>query len=296
MRSDCIPMSVEHTIDIPERRFIVIHYHIFKNGGTTIESILRREFSGRFATVHGPSDDSVLYGEDLAEFLRQHPNVSAVSSHHLRYPKPVVPGWVMFDCCFLRHPLLRLVSLYHHFRRTNSSNPLCHRARSEAPREFMEQVLCDSPNMVSNVQVTQLASAGAFTRPANDRDLERANQVFCDMAVPGIVELFTESLAAAEYFLRPAFPTLRLHHIPLNVSPSVRTHPRDGAHQMEETLIDLWGENLYSALQRRISLLPDLHERLVEFKARCTPSRREVSSEMMERERVQGRVEVGQTR
>ena len=118
------------------------------------------------------------------------------------------------DCCFLRPPLERLVSLYKHFRRTDSSDPLSLHARRDAPREFIKRLLDHSPNLVSDVQVTQLANAGAFARPACERDLERATEVFCDMAVPGVVELYDESLVAAEYFLKPAFQALRLGHAP----------------------------------------------------------------------------------
>ena len=87
-------MRIDHTLDVPASRFIFVHYHIFKNGGTTIESILRREFGGGFATVHGPRASSVLDAKGLTKFLRLHPGISAVSSHHLRYPKPDIRGWV----------------------------------------------------------------------------------------------------------------------------------------------------------------------------------------------------------
>jgi hypothetical protein len=295
-------MSAAYTLDIAPTRFVFVHYHIFKNGGTTIQSILRRELGGRFATVHGPTDDSVLDAWNLTEFLRQHPNIAAVSSHHLRYPKPVVPSWVIFDCCFLRHPLARLVSLYSHFRRSGPSDPLSSRARALSPREFMRDMLRHSPHVVNDVQVTQLANSGAFARPANRSDLERAVEVFCDMAVPGVVELFAESLVAAEYFLRPAFPNLNLHCIPENVSRPVRHNEPAGGDDAEEMLIDLWGKDVYSDLLRlnqldlelfrrarienrsRLSLVPDPEARLADFRARCERLRNPIPAGASERE------------
>jgi hypothetical protein len=304
-------MGIDHTLDVAASRFIFVHYHIFKNGGTTIESIMRREFGGGFATVHGPGAGSVLDAKGLTKFLRMHPGISAVSSHHLRYPKPDVRGWVIFDCCFLRHPLERLVSLYNHFRREDSADPLCLCARRESPREFMKQLLDDSPNLVSDVQVTQLANAGAFARPARDPDLERATQVFCDMAVPGVVELFDESLVAAEYFLKPAFPGLRLHHRPENVSQPVLHRRQDNRRHTEETLVDLWGGDVYSDLLRlnqldlelfrrakieilrRLFLVPAMDERLAEFKARSAPHRMQILANATEREPVPAKVAAG---
>ncbi len=273
-------MRIEHKVDVPPPRFVLVHYHIFKNGGTTLESVLRREFGPAFATVHGPADGSLLDAACLTRYLRRHPKIGAVSSHHLRYPKPEVRGWVFFDCCFIRHPLDRLLSLYNHFRRTDSVDPVCMRARRQPLREFMKQMIDEFPHLVSDVQVTQLASGGAFTRPANQADLDRAARILSDMAVPGAVDLFDESLVSAEYFLRPAFPALRLHHRPENVTRPAAPPPSD------ENLAGLWGDDVHADLLRlnrfdlelhrrargevlgRFLLLPGREARLAEFRAR----------------------------
>src|SRR5213078_4447018 len=110
---------------VPPTRFVIVHYHIFKNGGSTIASILEREFRDAYATVHGPDDVSVLDHTHLAGFVSDHADVQAISSHHIRYPKPVLPNTVIFDWCFLRHPLDRLQSLYSYFQRIDSADPLC---------------------------------------------------------------------------------------------------------------------------------------------------------------------------
>ena len=67
-------------------RFLIVHYHIFKNGGSTVASILEREFENNFATVHGPDDVSVVDLVSLSNFVSSHDGVQAISSHHLRYP------------------------------------------------------------------------------------------------------------------------------------------------------------------------------------------------------------------
>jgi hypothetical protein len=279
-------MAGNVTLDVPRTRFVVVHYHIFKNGGSTIESILRREFGTGFTMLHGPGPNSILSGDDLGAFLRDY-EVSAISSHHLRYPLPALPRTVIFDCCFLRHPLDRLVSVYTYYRGIDSPDPLCRRACRQTARDFMSQTLQESPNMVSNVQVTQLANAGAFTRPANENDLECATQVFRNMAIPGLVDLFDESLVAAEYFVRPAFPGIRFDHTPHNVSREAGLARPARFHKLEDDLVELWGANLYadvtrlnefdlklyqsaqSEIRRRLFLIPGLDDKLVNFQARC---------------------------
>lgn len=239
-------MRLDVSVPVVHSRYVVVHYHIFKNGGTTLESILEREFADRFATLHGHGTDAVLDSEDLLEFLQQHPGVSAISSHHLRYPKPYSRRMVFFDCCFLRNPLSRLHSCYNHFRRSNSDDLYSRWARSYTPREFLTRLIDEAPQQVSEVQVTQLASAGVFVRPADERDLERATAAMRDMAFPGVVEMFDESLVVAEHYLRPAFPALRLEYVRQNVSRPGGRPPAESREHWES----LWGKDLYQRLLR----------------------------------------------
>src|SRR5438045_5465882 len=94
-----------HVVPSRANRFVLFHFHIFKNAGTTIEFALRRAFNDRFTLLDGQDANSVLSGSDAAAFLLGNPEIVAISSHHLKYPKPVVPGVVVFDLCILRDPL-----------------------------------------------------------------------------------------------------------------------------------------------------------------------------------------------
>ena len=265
-------------------RFLIVHYHIFKNGGSTVASILEREFENNFATVHGPDDVSVVDLVSLSNFVSSHGGVQAISSHHLRYPKPVLPNTIIFDCCFLRHPLDRLQSMYSYFQRIDSDDPLCRMAHQESSRSFFRKLMGSAPHLVSNVQVTMLALGGAFTRPVDTPDVEVAADIVAKMAIPGLVEKFDESLVAAEYFLKPAFPRLRLDYLPQNVSRPLGANPGD----RQEWLRHSWGPDLYGALAhlnecdlelwrraerevaRRLDLAPSPEQRLAEFRVRCS--------------------------
>lgn len=269
-------------------RFVLIHYHIFKNAGTTVECILRREFPEAFAILDSSDPAAVLRAEQLKDYLLKNPGVKAVSSHHLRYPIGLVPGTVLFDCCFLRHPLDRLQSMYQHFRRTDEDNWLAELARRESPQEFMKTLVENAPHLVSNVQTLYLSTGGAFTRPAGSWDLENACEIVQRMSFPGLVERFDESLVVAEYYLRPAFPELRLDYVAQNVSPA-RDSPQNGV--ARNTLIRLWGSELHSQLthlneydlklfkragaeiRRRTALISGFSRRLEEFQRRCDARR-----------------------
>lgn len=272
-------MPIDVTVLSRKMRFVVVHYHVLKNAGTTVEQILDREFPGAFARLHGPNADCTLDAEDLAAFLEDHPEIKAVTSHHLRYPAPSIRNIVIFDCCFLRHPLDRLDSLYSYLRKIDSTDTLCRNARRLGPSEFMRHLLDHSPEHISNIQVTALANRGAFTRPANASDLDRAVRTVQNMALPGVVEMFRESMVAGEYYLRPAFPSIRLGAPPANISRPHAVSPAD--------LVQRWGRGIYEELarhneldialfeaacreiRRRISLIPSVSERIEEFGNRC---------------------------
>jgi hypothetical protein len=264
-------------------RFVIVHYHIFKNAGTTVRSILERLFAERFTTLHGLSSDTVLDGEHLTELLRTSPETMAISSHHLRYPLPESRGVALFDLCFLRHPLDRLQSMYSYLRSARTPGPLGELAMQCSDREFFRALTDHSPHLVSNVQVLQLARAGRFTHPAGAHELRRAIQTMREMAVPGAVELFDESLVSAEYFLQPAFPGIGLDYV---IHNSSRTG-RSGSRVELEHFRDAWGDRLYqdimrlnefdmelyqatcNEVQRRFALVPDAGDRLLEFRSRC---------------------------
>jgi hypothetical protein len=286
-------VQIDHGIDAPLSRHVLIHFHMFKNGGSTIETILEREFRGRYATVHGSHAASALDADDLASFLDAHPDVAAVSSHHARYPLPSIRRTVLFDCCFLRHPLDRLQSVYTWLRaRPESSDPVMTLARSAGPREFMTRLMEDTPHLVGNAQTLLLANGGVFTRPMDDTDLSQAKEVLRRMALPGVLVMFDESLVTAEHFLAPAFPDLRLHYLAQNVT---RPAQRNIEHRLEELRV-LWGADVYQELvrlnrldlelceyaeneiRRRFALVPNAGKRLVEFRARCFGLRLQVAS------------------
>lgn len=276
---------MEVTLRTPPTRFVLVHYHIFKNAGSTLEWILRREFRDAFATLHSSDANAVLGAEYLRDCLLDNPRIKAVSSHHLRYPMCELSGTVLFDCCFLRHPLDRLQSFYEHFGRADEDNWLTRLARRESLQGFMKVLVESAPHVVSNVQTLYFSMGGAFTRPAGSWDLEKAVSTVRQMAFPGVVEQFDESLVAAEYFLRPAFPELRLEYVAQNVSPARGAgQPVSGRSQP----IEVWGSELHDQLirlneydlklfqltsdeiERRTSLIPAFAGRVKEFRERCS--------------------------
>ncbi len=268
--------SPEYIVPVSSQQFVLLHYHIFKNAGSTIEYAMRRFFGNRLATLHGPNPNSILRGEDIAAFLVNHPEIAAISSHHVKYPKPAVPGVIVFDVCVLRDPLERLRSVYLHFRRSEPVDELSARAKEMDLRSFLDLLIRQYPHMVNDAQVNTLANAAAYTRPPDSTDLGEALRIVREMSVISVVDLFDESLVAAEYFLCPAFPAIQLEYVSQNVSQKDAEPFRDAVgttiYQQLEKMNHLDGELLSQAraeVRRRFDLVPDAQERLAAFRRRC---------------------------
>ena len=232
-------MSIAFFTDEDARGPILVHYHIFKNAGSTVEYALRREFHEFFSTFEGPHPNSILTYDQLVEFVKSNPLLRAVSSHHLRYPtlrddlRPVI------DICVLRHPLDRLFSVYRFLREKYSGkSDLLHQAASELGcAAFFRQCLEKYPAWMRNVQVGILGPGDPSSAPAALAELSR-------IALLATTDFFDESLVVWEYALFPVFPGISLHYLAQNVTHST---PSTLESRLEE-LRRLCGRSLYDEL------------------------------------------------
>ena len=271
--------------EVPHDRFVLVHHHIFKNAGSTIDFALRRSFGEAFATVHGAHDDARLFADDIVAVVRAEPGLKALSSHHVRHPKPVARGFEFLDLCLVRHPLSRARSLYTYGRRIGATSWLGNLAMAHDERGFIAHLVEHAPHTFADAQTRLLVHGGMFDRALGQRDLAAAQALVDGMAVPGVVECLDEALVTAEYYLRPCFPELDFAYTPQNVSAP------GGAPPTLETVDDAcraaWGESLYAAMvalnatdlqlhaytqaevRRRLATVPDAAARLAAFRARC---------------------------
>jgi hypothetical protein len=199
-------------------RFVLLHYHFFKNAGTTIEEILAHSFYENYVRLDTEDFDGEVSHEALTSYLQRHPRMKAVSSHQFRYPVPQARGYLFFDLCFLRDPVDRIRSMYDYFReKPVPGEPASDLAREQSIGGFIAALVRDHTYRVSNVQVNMLAN-GIVNDPPMDADLIRATQVMLKTSFLGVVDCFHESLIAGQHFLRPVFPNLTLAQRPANVS------------------------------------------------------------------------------
>ena len=273
-------------IDGKPVRFVLLHYHFFKNAGTTVEEILANSFFENYARFDTEDFDGAVSQPDLISYLRRHPRMKAVSSHQFRYPVPKEPGFLFFDLCFLRDPIDRIRSMYDYFRQKPvPGEPASDLARDESIGGFIAGMVEHHAYRVSNVQVNMLANGIVNDPPANV-DLECATKVMLNVSFLGVVDLFNESLIAGQHSLRPVFPGLALAQQPANVSSSV-----DSAMKFRQACdADVYDElvrlnaldsellnRARAEVHRRYSLVPNGSARLRELQ-QAVPSRTSAST------------------
>jgi hypothetical protein len=206
------------SVEVDVRR-VLLHYHIFKNAGTTLEEILAHSFYETFARFDTPESDTLISNADLIRFIQHNPRLQAVSSHQIRYPLPEAAGILFFDVCFLRDPLDRIRSTYDYFReKPVAGNEASDLANRFGIGEFLGCVAAEHPWLIQDAQVNILAGRGVDDPPAGRMELECAIRTMLATAFLGVVDRFEESVIAGAHFLRPVFPRFDAARPPANVS------------------------------------------------------------------------------
>lgn len=196
-------------------REVWVHFHIFKNAGSTLDAALRRVFGPAWIELEGNDPNGAMPWDDVVAVLRTRPEIKVVSSHTLRFPAPKVPGFKFVPLFLIRHPIDRLASIYH-FKRKNpatDSNEAAQVASNGTLADFLDFALMTSttvPSAVCDAQTSWLARAGVYASVPTAADLAKAKAAVSSAAVAGIVEDLDRYLAVLEVRLSAAMPGVDL--------------------------------------------------------------------------------------
>jgi Sulfotransferase family len=237
-------------------RHVIIHYHIFKNAGSTLAAALERNFGPTFASWDGNEFNAQISDAELLQFLQEHCHVLAVTSHHLRPPKPRADSFVFHDVLVLRHPVDRIRSMYDFYRSAlPTDDPLTQDAKRLNQRAFFELLIERYPHLVTNSQVNYVANQGG--KIPDEGDCERACNTVREAAVAGVADQFDICMAVAEHRLRKFYPGLDLSYVSENVTRGRRKGMKERLEEFEKQC----GGDVYA----RLVQLNQLDVRLTEF-------------------------------
>lgn len=223
----------------------VVHYHIFKNAGTSVDRALAGAFGPGWAAIDSATPTSRLPEASLRRALEASPQLRAISSHQARPPVP--PG--VLPIIFLRHPVLRAHSVWR-FVRSDPTQP-DHAAAQGRFADYLRWAEAPGAGgvVIRDYQTIHLSAASwraadLLTAEARGDDLREARALLEELPALGIVEAFDRSARLFERLYRP-----RLAGFALPPFHENRTNPCDAPVpvQLHRIRADL-GEPLYRRL------------------------------------------------
>lgn len=221
-------------------RKVIVHYHLYKNAGTSVDKILEKNF-GTETWIKWEGDGQKATPEALAELIAVNPHVRAVSSHVADIRPPILAGVRLFPIVFLRHPLDRIASVYHFERKQDKDTLGAIQAKKLDLKGYVEWRLAHD-RLFKNFQTMRFA---AWSMDRSGSELARAITALVELPFFGLVERFDESIGCMEAWLNPDFPEFK--------SQSVRSNTtRDALVSLEEKLQEL-REYLGAALYGRVA-------------------------------------------
>ncbi len=221
-------------------RTVIVHYHLFKNAGTSLDHALQRQFGSAWAAYERPTR---IEPAELGAFLAQSPSLVCVSSHNAVLPVPTLADTRVVPVLFVRHPVDRARSVYD-FESTQGSDTLgSQMARKLGFRGYVEWRLdyaLSGDSTICEFQTRRLAMGGR-----GDDDRRRALDAVERLPFIGAVEEYQQSIVALGRLLAGYFPALRLKPVRLNAT----TDPRSTLGERLEQIRARLGDPLYQRLE-----------------------------------------------
>lgn len=261
-------------------RQLLIHAHMFKNAGSTLDWSLQRCFGESF--VDHRDDESMKNGAPyLGPWLSENLDCEALSSHWITPPLPRLGGVAINTCLLLRDPVERMRSVYQFERQQQDvDTPGSIRAKQMTFAEYMAWQMEPMPGPVVKNYQTRYCS-GQYLGEDLPAMYERAVQWLDSSRTLGLVHRYDESMVLFEFQLKPHFPQLDLSYRKQNVlsdeSASFEARRASVLEDLEDIAETVLAANdfdlrLFAHAQSRFDALlaevPDLQQRLDEFQQR----------------------------
>jgi hypothetical protein len=228
-------------------RHLIVHYHIFKNAGSSLDAILRDSFKAAWKGWDPGEPHSVFSARELIDFINQNPQLSAISSHVARPPVPELKDVAIYPIIFVRHPILRVASVYKYERSLKGETEAQRMAMNNSFADYVrwrlqpevEAVVRDFQSIyLSGEQLRYDDPRRARATPAA---FQRALALIEDIPAFGLVERFAESVELFEQRLGHIFPNVKWREVRVNVTGEALAGLDDIRREL--------GDELYGALE-----------------------------------------------
>lgn len=195
-------------------RTIILHYHLFKNAGTSVDQVLRQNFGDRWVTAEFPTHTG-NNSADVAAWIQAHPQAVAFSTHTALGPVPQIAGVQVVSLMLLRDPIDRVRSAYRFERKQEADTWGAQLAKEHDLEGYVRARLArPGDRQCRNFQSHRLASLN----PGDAPERERAIAALSGLSVVGLVEDFDGAMARLANAVRPQFPDFSWQSVQANRS------------------------------------------------------------------------------
>lgn len=235
-----------------ETRKIFVHYHLFKNAGTSIDSMLKKSFGDRWENYDLPAAGAKISPNQLQERIESKPDLLAISSHQI--VPPLIKGDIdVFPLLFIRHPIDRVKSayLFEWQKQLGLDTP-----KGTLAEYVTEKLSSYRQNAIEEFHVLRFANRGyASHTPSkdltDDQRLENAKAFINGLPCFGIVEEFNRSIDLFEKTVPEGFPKLTFER---SVRANSLQDPTASLQEKLEKVKEELGKDLYTELIMRNQL------------------------------------------
>jgi len=236
---------------------LILHYHIFKNAGTSLDGILKRIFDDQFKAFDKKNPGGNISPSEVNSLIQKYQSLKVFSSHQIKFPKPKLQGYQPHQIVFLRHPLARVESCFQFEKNVQ-------KLMSEATtlEQYVQKHLnSDHVGAIIGLQTRVLADnilfkEGGLKKLCNNTAYQSAISNLKQCPTFGIVEDYARSLDLFEVHFSNIFPEFKILEEEkgkrLNVS-------RDSHNKLDDALSSL-KEKLHPSTYERLleQLAPDI--------------------------------------
>lgn len=214
-----------------QNRLVILHYHLFKNAGSSVDKILKRNIMGhpahrvlkrigaRILKSHYPdrwvtAEFPAKKGNNthlVEEWLRDNPSAVAFSSHSMQGPIPKVEDAHVVSMMLFRDPIERIRSAFLFDRLLgNAFAKDCKNIKSYV----RNRLAIPGDGQCRNFQTRRLANLV----PGSESDLERAKAALDLLSVAGRVEAFGEFMERLAQSISDYIPNFTWNLVRANAS------------------------------------------------------------------------------
>lgn len=216
-------------------RKVILHYHLFKNAGTSLDAALKDNFdvtTAEWVTTEFPSQPQENR-EAVKQWIINNPQAKCFSSHTAILPPPQIEGVKVIPVIFYRHPIDRMASAYSFERKQGGDGFGPTLARNTTLAGYIETRLSiGADRQCRDFHAHRLATMFGHKQ---GNEAERAQMAVDQLPFVGIVEKYAESLASLEALLeKEGFEGIKLKTVEKNVSRGVSKSLEDKLDEIKQ--------------------------------------------------------------